>query len=204
MPTIRRWSPTNQSEALLWRIEEPEVFFAMRTGIVSTIKSGSRRVEHLAGRFALTQLLPDIDLAGIVVDATGKPHGPAEWGVHFSLSHSFPFVAVLVHRSEPCGIDVQVPKKNILELQNKYLTYEEKSLFSGKEEMALWAWSVKESLYKKVQSAETELKRDLHINHVEGPETALVAVCSVATAGGKRFVKVAGEVNDNFALAWTV
>ncbi len=204
MPTLRRWSPTNQSEALLWRIEEPEVFFAMRTGIVSDIKSGSRRVEHLAGRFALTQLLPDIDLAQIVADGTGKPHGPAAWGIHFSLSHSFPFVAVLVHRSEPCGIDVQVPKKGILDLQDKYLTPEEKLLFAGSKEMALWAWSAKESLYKKAQSADVELKRDLHITHVEGPEPALAAVCSIATAGGKQFVKVAGEVNADFALAWTL
>ncbi len=203
MPLLRRWKPSPQLEALIWRIEEPEVFFAMRTGLVSAIKNGQRRIEHLAGRFILTELLPEIDLTEIVVDAAGKPHGPAHWDAHFSLSHSFPFVAVLTSKKEPCGIDIQVPKKSVLDIQDKFLSEEEKELFAGREEMMLWAWSVKESLYKKAQRSDVELKRDLHIVSVDGPETALEAVCSVSTGGGKRFEKVAGEVTVDFALAWT-
>ena len=204
MPILRRWSPTTQSKALLWRIEEPEVFFTMRTGLVSPIKNGQRRMEHLAGRFLLTQMLPEIDLGEIVIDAAGKPHGPAHWGVHFSLSHSFPFVACLVHQTEPCGIDIQVPKESVLELQDKFLTAEEKALFNDRAEKVLWAWSVKESLYKKAQRANIELKRDLHIVSVDGLDAALEAVCSVLTTDGKRFEKVVGEVNKDFAIAWTL
>lgn len=147
MPLYREWSSDQFSLAAIWHIEEPEDFFIERTGITSNIKHPKRRMEHLAGRFLLRHLKEDFPLLHIAPDEHDKPRLPNNQ-YYFSISHSYPYVAVVVSPYVECGVDIQVPHPRMLQLQHKFLSESERQLCSGDEQLITLAWSAKEAAYK--------------------------------------------------------
>src|SRR5690606_26841151 len=112
---IYQHSLHQDAEIAIWKIEEPESFFQESTGLVSLIRTEKRRIEYYAGRYVLAHMIPNLDLNTIRVDHIGKPYLP-DGSYHFSISHSFPYIAVAVHTAQPIGIDIQVFKPKILNL----------------------------------------------------------------------------------------
>lgn len=146
MPEFKKWS-SQQQATIIWHITEPDSFFIEQTALNSTINSQKRRLEFLAGRFLLQYLVPHFPLDKIAPDENDKPRlANNEW--HFSISHSFPFVAVAVSKTQDCGIDLQTYRPNMLRLQHKFLSPKEQSLFMNDERLLTLAWCAKEAAYK--------------------------------------------------------
>lgn len=146
MPLLQKWD-IKTGVAAIWKIEEPESFFLEATGLDPAINNPVRRIEHLAGRNLLRLLAPDIDLQNIVVDEHGKPHLTGD-ALFFSISHSFPYIAVIINRDEPTGIDIQTIQPRITVMQHKFLSPAEQELFQNDTELLTLAWSAKEAVYK--------------------------------------------------------
>src|SRR4051812_28422574 len=106
MPLFKEWNVGDDGRAAIWKVEEPEAFFTERTGLTSDIKNDKRRVEYLAGRYLLRHLEAEFPLHEIKKDEHEKPR-VADDAHYFSISHSRPYIAVVVDPVSEAGIDIQ-------------------------------------------------------------------------------------------------
>lgn len=133
--------------AAIWKIEEPESFFAERTGLTFDIKNDKRRIERLAGRFLLKYLKNDFPLLNIEIDKHDKPRVKND-EYYFSISHSWPYVAAVVSPYVEAGIDIQCWHPRMDRLQHKFLSPDEQRYFNNDSKLITLAWSAKEAAYK--------------------------------------------------------
>lgn len=147
MPLYREWSSDPYSLAAIWKIDEPESFFTERTGLYSDIKNEKRRMEFLAGRFLLKHLKEDFPLLSIRPDIHDKPRIDNN-DYYFSISHSWPYVAVVVSPYVEAGIDIQCWHPRMEKLQNKFLSQTEQGFVYNDPKLITLAWSAKEAVYK--------------------------------------------------------
>jgi 4'-phosphopantetheinyl transferase len=147
MSLYREWSSDPYSLAAIWKIEEPEAFFMEKTGLSSDIKNEKRRLEFFAGRFLLKHLKEDFPVLNIRPDIHDKPRIDNN-DYYFSISHSWPYVAVVVSPYVEAGIDIQCWHPRMQQLQNKFLGEDEKPFFKNDSKLITLAWSAKEAVYK--------------------------------------------------------
>lgn len=177
------------------------MFFAARTGLNPSIRHGQKRLEHLAGRFLVQHLWPEIEFGEIVIGPNGKPHAPDLSGRAFSISHSFPYVAAIVTHEIPCGIDIQVPKANIAEISPKFLSERENALFRTNDDNLLWIWSAKEAVYKWANTAGLQLLRDIELKYLYPGGEQREATFLIEHPDLKAIIDVKGLLTPEFALA---
>lgn len=110
----------------LWKIAEDETSLLAQVPlekIPAALTNGLKRLEFLAGRVLIQSLMRQWDIAykGIEKDTYGKPFLRAS-DVHISLSHSYPFVAAIMHRQKKVGIDLEQPKGKLLRIAPRVLS----------------------------------------------------------------------------------
>jgi 4'-phosphopantetheinyl transferase len=148
MPLYKEWNPNLHSLAAIWHITESEDFFAKQVMVSgSHIQHPKRRIEFLAGRFLLRHLNKDFPLHSILADEHDKPQLPNH-ELHFSISHSYPYVACIISSESPVGIDIQCWHKSILALQRKFLSPIEQAFCQNDPQKITLAWTAKEAAYK--------------------------------------------------------
>ncbi len=147
MPLVKEWNAGDYGKAAIWKVDEPLHFFQQQTGTVSEIPNEKRRTEHLAGRFLLRHLESDFPLHAILKDDHGKPRLPGN-ELHFSISHSWPYIAAVVDPVNAAGIDIQVWNDKIGRIRHKYLSEEEQEMLVHDLRYFTLAWCAKESAYK--------------------------------------------------------
>jgi len=137
----------------LWRISEDESTLTnLLDGIEDisdTISNRHKRLEWLAGRVLVSKLFSSMSLTfqGITKDIHGKPF-PVGYDYHLSLTHSFPFVAVLVDKHGPAGIDLEQPKDKLLRIAPRVLHAEELEDAGQDITKHCVYWCAKESMIK--------------------------------------------------------
>lgn len=203
MPLIDQIIQTNYHLAI-WEIEEDEAYFSNATGLSSTIKSDKRRMEYLAGRYLLHTLLPELDLHSIKISEIGKPYFDNSC-IHFSISHSYPFVAVIVHKNASVGIDIQVFREKILNLRTKFLHSEEENLLPIDIPNSTLLWNAKEALFKWKGTGGQDFSEQLRIISVEILEHQrfLLQCLVINEEGTNEPVSLEGYYNDRFGVMWT-
>jgi phosphopantetheinyl transferase len=108
----------------LWRVTEDEEALRLKLDDVEPLPENiahpAKRIEWLAGRIVLTTLFDalSIPFQGITKNDFGKPF-PTGSDHHLSLSHSFPFVAALVDKNGPAGIDLEQPKVKLFKVAHR-------------------------------------------------------------------------------------
>lgn len=119
-----------QDRALgLWLINEDEqtlVPFLLGEQIPESLTNPNKRLEWLCGRILVKVMLESMSLSyhGILKDEHGKP---SVAGHHFqlSLSHSYPYVAAVIDKHQPVGIDLEQPKEKLLRIAPRVLHQDE-------------------------------------------------------------------------------
>ena len=109
-----------------WRILEDETSLSEEVPsekISHSITNPSKRMEFLAGRALIKGLLNKWNLPyqGLTKDSFGKPY-LAGSDIQLSLSHSFPYVAAILHRHQNVGIDLEQPKNKLLRIAPRVLS----------------------------------------------------------------------------------
>jgi 4'-phosphopantetheinyl transferase EntD len=103
----------------LWHMQEDESTLAAYLGeeAPENVTNAQKRLEWLAGRVLVKEALQTLHLPyhGIIKDAFGKPF-PAGHDYQLSLSHSFPYAAVLLDSHQSVGIDLEQPKEKLLRI----------------------------------------------------------------------------------------
>lgn len=147
MPLLKEWNIGDDGRGAIWKVEEDEAFFAEKTGVVSDIKNDKRRIEHLAGRFLLMHLEEEFPLHTIHKDEHDKPRIPEDQ-FHFSISHSWPYVAVAVDPVDSAGIDIQIWHPRMDQIKHKFLSESEQETMCHDAKYFTLAWCAKEAVYK--------------------------------------------------------
>lgn len=154
MPIITQQQQEYSTYAI-WRIEESEDWFLEQLQLsvseqaqLEVIK-GWRRMEWLAVRKLVAELLPQGERAILVKDEHGKPHlhnSPLQ----VSISHSHELAAAMI--GEPIlGIDIQKIVEKIGRLAPRFLSPRELAFIHPAEQRIVHlhvCWCAKEALYK--------------------------------------------------------
>ncbi len=200
MPLIKEWNPGNYGLAAIWQVTEPEAFFTEHTGVVSDIKNEKRRLERLAGRYLLKHLQEDFPLHAIAPDPHDKPRIDED-KYFFSISHSWPYVAVVVDPEDEAGIDIQCWHPRILGIQHKFLSAEEQEMFGNDEQLVTLAWAAKEAVYKWIGRRGIDFIEHMPITYfAKGDEYSLMIY-----AKGRQvpmMITVTGVLTENYACAY--
>lgn len=117
--------------------------------ISDTLTHPAKRLEWIAGRILVKEVFDAMDtrFLGITKNEHGKPF-PTGYDYHMSLSHSFPYVATLVDKSGPVGIDLEQPTDKLLRVAHRILhPIELKDAGSDLTKHCVY-WCAKEALIK--------------------------------------------------------
>jgi phosphopantetheinyl transferase len=134
----------------VWRVEEPEEKLKEIVGgeyfpSLNKISHPRRRLEWLAAR----SLLREFGYLGLVKYHPTRRPFLADSLAHISISHSFPFVSVILSNNFLVGIDVEYFDRPFLSVAHKYLSEKEKTWVNiNDNKMLALIWSAKEALYK--------------------------------------------------------
>ncbi len=141
---------------VVWHLTEPEPFFSRDKAHFSAspkkldeIHVAQRRREWLCSRFLGWSIAKDMEgvCEGVWSDSHNKPHIKNS-NLQISISHAKPYVAVLVHKSKPCGVDIEEKKEKLIRLAPKFLTQDELDQTNQNIDALALAWGAKEAVYK--------------------------------------------------------
>ncbi len=160
------------AQLLVWKADETELeLLAMLPSSVLTeadleeIKLAPKRKEFLASRVAIRYLANQLNIifSGIKKDKHGKPYlVNSSW--QMSITHSRDFMAVIMHPTNPVGIDIERPQKKMWKIMSRLYTDQEiEDIDENLERMSIY-WSAKEALYKLYGKRGTDFKENLKIH----------------------------------------
>lgn len=110
----------------LWKIEEEERvlhnYLPLPEPVPDNISNPKKRLEWLAGRVLVNAVMQGLGMRyqGIDKDEHGKPF-PRGCNYQLSLSHSHPYVAVLMDATHPVGVDLEQPNEKLFRIGPRVL-----------------------------------------------------------------------------------
>jgi phosphopantetheinyl transferase len=167
MPFFYQQNINDTAHLAIWAIREPLSFFEEGMQLPIPIQNEERRIKHLAVRLLFKLMMPEIDLADLILADNGKPYLK---GVpfHFSFSHCKGYAACAVCDNRPIGIDIEIIHPRILKVAHKFLNDKEKDALAGLTEDAslqqlAFFWAAKEAMYKQHEQLGIDFSRDFYI-----------------------------------------
>ena len=167
MPFFYQQNINEHTHLAIWAIQEPLSFFEEDMELPIQIQNEDRRIQHLAVRLLFKLMMPEIDLANLILAENGKPYLK---GVpfQFSFSHCKGYAACAVCDHSPIGIDIEIIHPRILKVAHKFLNDQEKDLLVGLNEAATLAqlaffWAAKEAMYKQHEQLGIDFSKDFYI-----------------------------------------
>jgi 4'-phosphopantetheinyl transferase EntD len=154
MPLFYQHNINEFTKLAIWHITEDEAFFLVRVPLKRDVSHAQKRLQHLAGRYLLTELFPDFPLEEIMIADTRKPYLEDE-KYHFSISHFGHYAAAFVSSTNRVGVDVEKASPAIEKIRDKFLSPLESAIaYEGIEKSGhrlrqlTLLWSAKESIFK--------------------------------------------------------
>jgi len=154
MPLFYQHNINESTRLAIWHITEDEDFFLKKVPLKRDVSHAQKRLQHLAGRYLLTELFADFPLEEILIADTRKPYLVDE-KYHFSISHFGNYAAAIVSSTRRVGVDIEKASPIIEKIRNKFLSENELAIaFEGIEKSGhrlrqlTLLWSAKESIYK--------------------------------------------------------
>jgi 4'-phosphopantetheinyl transferase EntD len=166
LPIFFSHSIDQHSRLAIWHITEPEDFFLEKVPLSRSITHPHKRLQHLAGRYLLQYLFPDLPIHLIQIADTRKPYLASE-SHHFSISHCGDYAAAIVSTSSRVGVDIEHHSERIRRIQHKFLNDHELQLEEKLGEFfPTIIWSAKESMFKWYSLGEVDFQEHLQIREV--------------------------------------
>jgi 4'-phosphopantetheinyl transferase len=189
----------------VWRIEETVEELNKLTGYsyrgeMQLFKHENRRKEWLAVRMLLKTFF-GID-GEIVYSPTGRPTLKNSSKI-ISVSHSGPFVALMLGGRGNLAIDIEVPSPKLTLLREKYLSTPELIEVVQRPEKVAVYWSAKETLYKLYEKKGLIFKTNLAVHPFELYEKGKVTG-QIITAGIDKEFMLQYEFSEEFLLVYCI
>lgn len=154
MPLFYQHYINEFTKLAIWHIVEGQDFFLTKVPLKRDVSHPQKRLQHLAGRYLLTELYADFPLKEILIADTRKPYLEDEQ-YHFSISHFGDYAAAIVSSKNRVGVDVEKVSPAVEKIRHKFLSAHESAIaFEGIEKSGhrlrqlTMLWSAKESIYK--------------------------------------------------------
>ncbi len=198
-----------ESSWVLWEIEEELGTYFLDLDLnqedrdyFDSVSNHHKKLEWLATRVALGHLLRERGLGyeGIYKDTHGKPYLKSQNG-HISVSHSYPWVAVIYHERLSVGIDLEKPRDKIIHVAQKFLNDNEMDYTRNDVRMTTLLWSAKETLYKVHGRKFVVFKENLEIEPFEAAQDNFNAL--IKLNGLVERFRLNYEENENFLVTYT-
>jgi phosphopantetheinyl transferase len=108
-----------------------------------------KKKEWCAARVLIRELCSEagITYEGMCKDENGKPLLSGS-NAEISISHSYPYVAAIMHPTSPVGIDLEQPKAKLKSIAPRFLNHAELELAQNDTHKLCILWCAKETLYK--------------------------------------------------------
>jgi 4'-phosphopantetheinyl transferase EntD len=206
MPLEKIETTENRAWAL-WKLEEDE---SDLTGqlmpyhtLSDTITNSQKRLESLAGRLLVKELLKSwaLSFQGITKDGFGKPF-PVGYDFELSLSHSYPYVAALIDKHKPVGIDLEQPKTKLLKIASRILDAGEINDAGDDVVKHCIYWCAKETLIKVHGRKDLFFIKNLKISPFERSEKGSI-IGRIIVNSMESTIPLCYTVMDNFVLVFS-
>ncbi len=122
-----------------------------------------REIERSGTRFLLAELTQDAEVQ-IEYSPQNKPYLKNK-KAHISISHSHDKLAIIFNIRENTGVDIELIRDKVKNVQHKFLSERELSLATGDPEILTTFWAAKEALYKVYGLKEVEFIKHLLISN---------------------------------------
>jgi len=190
----------------VWHLSENESFFLGKVSLEKEITHPHKRLQHLAGRFLLTELFEDFPLQLIRISATRKPFIQDD-PFHFSISHCGDYAAAIVSRGSRVGVDIEVPQDKIGRISHKFINDAEKNIFTEHitiQDHLTIIWSIKEAVFKWHGAGKVDFRKHIFIKQLKLHENMFQASVEFSADGKKTLLTATGlQINGNW-LSWVV
>ena len=211
MPLVYQQNINEATKLAVWHIAEEEDFFLLKVPLQKEITHPHKRLQHLAGRYLLTELFADFPLELIRIADTKKPFLSNE-AYHFSISHCGDYAAVIVSAVNRVGVDIEVVSEKVERIKSKFLSIDEllmieemsnvqRSMFNV--QVVTACWSIKETMFKWYGLGKVDFREHLHIKKIEVHSNEFTASCDFLKDEAKQLM-VHGLAFNNNVLTWTV
>lgn len=152
MPLLQIETTSSSAHWALWHITEDETELSKalgKDGIPADIVHPLKRLEYAAGRLLTQGILKHLKMQfhGIQKDSYGKPL-LTDLAANISLSHSFPYVAVIIDGQRSPGIDIEQPKPKLLRIASRIMNKAEQADAADNVIKHCVYWCGKETLMK--------------------------------------------------------
>jgi 4'-phosphopantetheinyl transferase len=156
MAIAYRMQVDDDTEFALWKIEEEaaELYKQLQLNdreqaYFESLGNGKRHLHWLGTRVLLRTMLNTSEYIDCQVDEHGKPY-LVNMPYHISLSHSFDYAAVMISKSKPVGIDIELISEKVERIAHKFMSSNELALIEPehKIEQLYVCWCAKEAVYK--------------------------------------------------------
>ncbi len=161
----------HDTEFALWRIEEDADTLYQQLQLdeaeqafLEGLSNGKRHLHWLGTRVLLRTMLDTSEYIDCKVDAHGKPY-LVNLPYHISLSHSFDYAAVMISKSRPVGIDIELIKEKVERIAGKFLQPIELDMIDPDHRIPhlYICWCAKEAVYKCYGQKEVSFLDDIRI-----------------------------------------
>jgi phosphopantetheinyl transferase len=181
LPVLFQHTINNNTQLGVWRIEEPESFFANQLPTLALPSSPHKRLQHMAGRFLLQYLQPDFPIHQIHAKPGNKPFLPS-YSYHFSISHSRDMAAAIISNKMSVGIDVELISDKAKRVGQKFIHASETRWATVNNEKeshvnTTLIWSIKETIFKWYGLGNVDFKNDIQIQQLTETSEINMAEC---------------------------
>ena len=134
------------------------------------VTNDKRKAEKLATRILLQQMIGSN--FRISYTQAGKPQIEHAIFHHISISHSRDYVAIIVHRHDTVGLDIESIHRNYNAIEKKYLSEAEQLNVRKDELLQCFYWCAKEAIFKLVDEEGIDFTKQIQIEKLNpGIET---------------------------------
>lgn len=206
---IRKEYFVNGSLMGIWKMDEtieellklfPPSILSEADTYIKSVRSNRRIKEWLSIRIMLFELLNELKIIKNRKD--GKPY-LEDKSYHISISHTRNHAAILLHKTLPVGIDIEVKTDRIEKLAYKFVS--EKEYIDSEQKILhqLLHWSAKECLFKLMDEQGIDFKKHLYIHHFTPAQNGKITASETKTNYNKVY-KLNYEVYPEYVLTWVI
>ncbi len=157
-----------------------------------------RDCEKAGTLFLLEQLFPK---KAILLEYTEnkKPYLKGE-SSHISISHSHDKLVIITNTKESTGIDIELIRDKVKNIQNRFLNDEELNFAKDNTETLIKMWAAKEAIYKAYGLKELDFRENILIENFSKTENVFYG--KIDTAKIKKKYLLNWEKIENYILVY--
>lgn len=170
---------------------------------LSMMRSEARRKEKLAVRALLGEIFDDKVYLGH--HDNGRPflHNSAQ---EISISHSDRFVAIITHRDEALGIDIESLERNFDAVERKALSEEEKEELGdhNRQKQLAIIWSAKEAIFKRMSLLDVDYAEQIEVEKFNPRDEGEISAVFTHKDGTEMEFELGYMIFEKHVMVWVV